>query len=219
MRHIEAKAILFDMDGTLIDSNQASEAIWQRWAAEREVSIESIRKVHHGRRPEETIAIVAPHLNVLDEAKVIYEAQETSLQGIFPIPGANSFFESVPAGRCALVTAATRKIVGLRFSVVGLVPPAVCVTAETLKIGKPDPEGYLQAARRLRVRPEECIVFEDAPAGLIAAHRAGMQSVAILSNYSEADLRAELGADIVPAAFLANLLGISFVEGILTIPN
>jgi HAD superfamily hydrolase (TIGR01509 family) len=207
------------MDGTLIDSNEASEATWQKWAAVHQVPIESIRVVHHGRRPEETIAIVAPHLNALEEAKVIYDAQETSMQGIYPIAGANRFFESVPRGQSALVTAATRRIVGLRFEVVGLVPPEVCVTSETLNIGKPDPEGYLQAARRLGFRPEECIVFEDAPAGFIAAHRAGMQSVAILSNYSEAELRNELGPEVVPAAFLPNLLGVSYANGILTIRN
>ena len=102
---------------------------------------------------------------------------------------------------------------------VGLVPPDVCVTSETLKAGKPSPEGYLEAARRLEYRPEDCIVFEDAPSGLIAAHRAGMQFVAVLSNYTEAKLRHELGPQIVPKAFLQDLLGITYLNGILQLPD
>jgi beta-phosphoglucomutase-like phosphatase (HAD superfamily) len=84
---------------------------------------------------------------------------------------------------------------------------------------KPSPEGYLEAARRLECKPEDCVVFEDAPAGLIAANRAGMQSVAVLSNYTEASLRNELGPEVVPTAFLQNLLGISYLNGILQLPN
>jgi mannitol-1-/sugar-/sorbitol-6-phosphatase len=219
MRQLNCKAILFDMDGTLIDSTEASEFTWRRWALAHHVPFENVLEVHHGRRPEETIAIVAPHLNALEEAKIIYNAQESLIEGIYPIKGAKGFFESVPKDRRAIVTSATRKIVDLRFEIVGLKPPEVCVTAESLKTGKPDPEGYLEAARRLRFEAKECIVFEDAPAGLIAAHRAGMQSVAILSNYTEARLRNELGPEIVPAVFLQNFLGISFLDGILRFPN
>ena len=206
------------MDGTLLDSTEASDFTWQRWALAHQVPFESVLQVHHGRRPEETIAIVAPHLNALEEAKIIYQAQESLIEGIHPIAGAKGFFESVPRNRCAIVTSATRKIVDLRLEIVGLEPPEVCVTSESLKTGKPNPEGYLEAARRLRFEPKECIVFEDAPAGLIAAHRAGMQSVAILSNYTEARLRNELGPEIVPAVFLPNFLGIAFLDGILKFP-
>jgi HAD superfamily hydrolase (TIGR01509 family) len=219
MRYLKVRAILFDMDGTLINSTEASEVTWQRWAAARQVSMESIRQVHHGRRPEETIAIVAPHLNAIEESKRIYSEQETLTEGTYPIAGANAFFESIPRGQCAIVTAASRRIVDLRFRIVGLVPPNVCVTADTLKAGKPSPEGYLEAARRLECKPEDCMVFEDAPAGLIAANRAGMQSVAVLSNYTEASLRNELGPEVVPTAFLQTLLGISYLNGILQLPD
>ena len=78
---MKVRPILFDMDGTLIDSTEASEVTWQRWAAGRQVSMESIRQVHHGRRPEETIAIVAPHLNAIEESKRIYSEQETLAEG------------------------------------------------------------------------------------------------------------------------------------------
>lgn len=219
MRYLKVEAILLDMDGTLIDSTEASEITWRRWAAAHQVSMESIRQVHHGRRPEETIAIVAPYLNAIEESKHIYGEQETLAEGIRPIAGANAFFESIPRGQCAIVTAASRRIVDLRFRTIGLVPPDVCVTGDTLKVGKPSPEGYLEAARRLECKPEDCIVFEDAPAGLIAAHRAGMQSVAVLSNYAEARLRDELGPEVVPTAFLQDFRGITYLNGILRLPK
>jgi HAD superfamily hydrolase (TIGR01509 family) len=219
MRILKVRAILFDMDGTLVNSTEASEITWQRWAAEHQVSMESIRQVHHGRRPEETIAIVAPHLNAIEESKRIYREQESLTEGIYPIAGANAFFESIPRGQRAIVTAASSKILDLRLRIVGLEPPSVCVTANTLKAGKPSPEGYLEAARRLECKPEDCIVFEDAPAGLFAAHRAEMESVAVLSNYSEAGLRNELGPEVVPMAFLKDLLAVSYHNGILQLPN
>jgi sugar-phosphatase len=219
MQPLKAGAILFDMDGTLVDSNEASEALWQRWAAVNHVPMERIRAVHHGRRPEETIAIVAPHLNAVGEAQVLYREQEDVTSGIYPIAGAKAFFESVPWDRSALVTAATHAIMSLRFEIVGMVPPKVCVTSEMLAIGKPDPEGYLKAAASLGYEPSECIVFEDAPAGLIAAHRAGMRSVAILTNYSEDALRQELGPQISPFAYLRDLQGVHFHDGMLYLPR
>lgn len=215
MRYLKVRAILFDMDGTLIDSTEASEITWQRWAAARQVSMANIRQVHHGRRPEETIAIVAPHLNAIEESKHIYGEQETLSEGIRPIAGASGFFESIPRGQCAIVTAASRRIVDLRFRTAGLIPPEVCVTGDTLKVGKPSPEGYLEAARRLECKPEDCIVFEDAPAGLIAAHRAGMRSVAVLSNYTEAQLRDELHPEITPTAFIQDFRDVTYRNGIL----
>ena len=219
MQQLKASAILFDMDGTLVDSNEASEGLWQRWAAVNHVPMERIRAVHHGRRPEETIAIVAPHLNAVEEAQVLYREQEDVTSGIYPIAGAKAFFDSVPWDQSALVTAATHTIMRLRFQIVGLVPPKVCVTSEMLVMGKPDPEGYLKAAASLGYEPSDCIVFEDAPAGLIAAHRAGMRSVAILTNYSEDALRQELGPQISPIAYLPDLQGVRFHDGMLYLPR
>jgi sugar-phosphatase len=218
MLKLVCKALLFDMDGTLIDSTLASERTWQRWATEHRVEMERIRAVHHGRRPEETIAIVAPHLNATEQARRIYAEQETLTEGIHPIAGATDLFGSMPAGQAAVVTAATLRIATMRLRLVGLSPPSVCVTAEMVSHGKPHPEGYLQAAMRLGFKPADCIVLEDAPAGLIAAHRAGMRAVAVLSNYTEVDLRNEVGPDMLPSTFIANFLGASFRDGVLRLP-
>ena len=207
------------MDGTLIDSNDALEVTWQRWAAERGVAFEHIRRVHHGRLPAETISIVAPHLDAAAEARLIYAEQDAITGGIHPIAGANDFFRSVPAHRAAIVTAAMLPILHLRLQMVGLETPAVCVTGDSVRSGKPDPEGYLDAARRLGVEPRSCVVFEDAPAGLLAAHRAGMRAVAILTNYTEPALRAELPPEAVPAAFCQNFVGLTFDGTRITLPG
>jgi sugar-phosphatase len=214
---LPCKAILFDMDGTLLDSNEASEMIWQRWAKNHQVPIEKIREVHHGRRPEETVALVAPHLNPIQASKIVYDEQEHLREGINPIAGATDFYRSLKPGMFAIVTAATQPILNLRLSLVGLTPPEVCVTATSVQKGKPDPEGYLLAAKRLGVDPKDCIVFEDAPAGLIAAHRAGMRSIAVTTNYTEAALRKELGNGITPDAFIADYTKIKFTAGSLQV--
>lgn len=207
---LPCKAILFDMDGTLLDSNEASEMIWQEWAKIHHASIEKIREVHHGRRPEETIALVAPHLDAVQTAKFVYDEQETLVRGIHPIQGAQAFYDSLSHNQIAIVTAATLPILKVRLGLVGISPPAVCITATSVKKGKPDPEGYLMAASCLGIAPRDCIVFEDAPAGLTAAHRAGMRSVAITTNYTEAALRAELENEIQPSAFISNYLNLKW---------
>ena len=218
MKTLFGKAILFDMDGTLLDSNEASEMIWQKWAALHQVPIETIRAVHHGRRPEETIALVAPRLNALESSRMVYHEQEKMLAGIHPIAGVTEFYQSLNKNEFAIVTAATLTILTTRLKIVGLTRPEICVTATSVKKGKPDPEGYLQAATRLGIHPKDCIVFEDAPAGLMAAHAAGMQSVAVTTNYTEGALRDELGPDIAPSAFIKNYLGLKFSHGQLSLP-
>jgi sugar-phosphatase len=197
------------MDGTLIQSNDASELIWKTWSAQHGISMDKIRAVHHGRRPEETIALVALHLDALKEEKFIYDDQDTAVAGIYPIDGANSFYNSLPIGSFGIVTAATQFILEHRFKIVGLKVPKVCVTAGILKRGKPDPEGYLLGAKGLGLDPKDCLVFEDAPAGLLAAKRAGMRSVAITTHYSESDLKKELGADYEPVLVIPNYLSFS----------
>ncbi len=216
---LNCQALLFDMDGTLIDSNEASEITWRRWAAVHGVSMEHIRAVHHGRRPAETVALVAPHLDAREQARRIYAEQATLTEGIHPIAGARELLASLPPGRSAIVTAATLSILRLRLELVGMTPPTVCVTADMVRSGKPHPEGYLEAARRLGFAPAACVVFEDAPAGLLAAHRAGMRAVAVLSNYTETQLRRELAAEGVPMAFVADLRGVSFADYELRLPG
>jgi sugar-phosphatase len=195
------------MDGTLIESNEASELIWKTWSAPHGVDMEKIRAVHHGRRPEETIAIVAPHLDAKKEAQFIYDDQDVATNGIYPIAGVHEFYHSLPSGSFGVVTAATQTILEHRFRIVGLSVPKICVTAGILKKGKPDPEGYLLGAEKLGLLPKDCIVFEDAPAGLLAAKRAGMRSVAITTHYTREQFTKEMGTDFEPVLIIRNYLG------------
>ena len=197
------------MDGTLLESNVASEKIWKTWSKINHIDIEKIRAVHHGRRPEETIALVAPELDAIKEAKFIYDDQENCVEGIYPIKGVNAFYNSLPSGSYGIVTAANQFILEKRFKIVGLKHPEICITAALLKKGKPDPEGYLLGAKRLGFDPKDCIVFEDAPAGLLAAKRAGMRSIAITTHYSAEQLKQELGSDYEPVLVIADYQGFS----------
>ena len=169
--------------------------------------------MHHGRQPDSTIALVAPHLDAEAEAAEIYLEQSTQTQGIRAMPGAVELFHSMPPERTAIVTAARVDILRWKLQLVGIAPPQFFVTSDMVKAGKPDPEGYLAAARQIGVAPAECLVFEDAPAGLLAADRAGMRSIAVLSNYSEAQLREELGPDVQPLAFVPDLRCVRYAQG------
>jgi hypothetical protein len=152
MIHLDATAILFDMDGTLIDSSEASEITWQRWSAAHGVPIEHIRRVHHGCLPAETVSIVAPHLDAAAEGRGIYDSQEQMTGGIRSIAGANAFFDPVPVDHAAIVTAATTRILQLRLGLVGIAPPAVCITARPLGDSASSP----RTASSSRTRRQDC---------------------------------------------------------------
>lgn len=220
MIKFQCKAILFDMDGTLLQSNEASEIVWQKWAFERNIPMEEIRKVHHGRRTMETISLVAPHLDAEAETLVVNKINESVETGVYPIEGVNEFYHSLPLEKCAVVTAANRKMMGIRFGQVGLKYPHTIITSDRLQRGKPDPEGYLMAAAELGVDPKDCLVFEDAPAGLIAAQRADMRSIAITTHYTPEQLKAEMGDEWRPLLFLSDYRMLtleSLKEGLMTI--
>ena len=176
------------MDGTLIDSDQVSNYVWNDWANKNNISFDSILKVHHGRRPEETISLVAPELSIKDHSSDIYQAHATIKTGFSLIPGSKEFFNSLPLNSAGVVTSASIKVVENRFSCTGLRLDRVMVTSDIVKRGKPDPEPYLLAAELLKVSPKDCLVFEDAPAGIESAKSAGMRVVGVISTHTKEDL-------------------------------
>jgi mannitol-1-/sugar-/sorbitol-6-phosphatase len=187
---LRCDAILFDLDGVLVDSAVCVEATWRRWAARHELDPATVLAVAHGRRTLDTIRHVAPRLAAEDEVAALAASESTTTDGVYEVPGARQLVEQLPLRGWAIVTSGIRSVAMLRITHTRLPLPSVIVTADEISRGKPDPEGYLTAARRLGVTPDACIVVEDAPAGLEAARAAGMRSIGISSTYPRDALHA-----------------------------
>jgi sugar-phosphatase len=195
-KHFECDAILFDLDGVLIDSNSCIVRLWQNWADDHALDIEKIMQNAHGIRTIETIKIVAPHLDAVQEA-ALFEAREAQdTEGVFAIDGAAQILAALPQDTWAIVTSGTDGLVKARLKKTNLPIPAQLVTANDVRQGKPDPEPYLLGARRLGLPAERCVVLEDAPAGVTAGKRAGMRVIGIASTHTREELLAQ-GADLV----------------------
>jgi sugar-phosphatase len=195
-------AFLFDMDGTLISSTAVAERIYTRWAEAKGVDVQELLAILHGVRTIDVIRRLGrPDLDPETEANWIGAAERKELDGVLAIAGARDFLASLPPERWALVTSADRELMRVRMDAAGIPLPSVIVTAEDVTEGKPDPQGYELAARRLGVDPADCLVFEDAPAGIEAGERAGADVMVITATHS-----APHGAN---HASIANYLGIS----------
>ncbi|GAA3821340.1 HAD family hydrolase [Streptomyces coacervatus] len=179
---LTARALLLDMDGTLVNSDAAVERIWRRWAERHGLDAVEIMKVVHGRQGYASMALLLPdrpmEQNLADNARML--AEETAdLDGVVPIPGAPEFLASLQGLPHALVTSADLALATARMGAAGLSLPDVCVTAESVGASKPDPEGFLKGAAELGVDPVDCIVFEDSAAGIQAGRSAGMRVVGV----------------------------------------
>jgi len=182
------RALLFDLDGVLVDSRRCIENIWKKWAAARGRDPAPFIAVCHGRRISETIAQVAPELDARAEAAVLDRMEEVETDGVEPAPGARELVAGLAEGTWAIVTSGSRKVATLRLTHVGLPIPKVFITAEDVRRGKPDPEGYLLAAARLDVEPKECVVIEDSPPGVAAGNAAGMRVIGVATTHQAASL-------------------------------
>jgi mannitol-1-/sugar-/sorbitol-6-phosphatase len=187
---IRCGALLFDLDGVLVDSAACVEATWHRWALRHALDPAAVITVAHGRRTIETVRLVAPHLAADAEAAALAAIESTTTEGVHEIAGARELLQTLPRGTWAIVTSGVRAVATLRIRHTGLPTPDVLICADEISNGKPDPEGYLTAARRLGVAPEACIVIEDTPAGVDAARAAGMRSIAVAGTYPPQMLQA-----------------------------
>jgi mannitol-1-/sugar-/sorbitol-6-phosphatase len=188
------RAILFDLDGVLVDSAERVEKTWREWAARHRLDVELVIAAAHGRRTVETVAIVAPGLSADDELRALETSEATNSDGVYEIPGARDLLQLLPPRRWAVVTSGIRAVAEFRIRYTGLPTPAVMICAEDISRGKPDPEGYLAAAGRLGFSPADCVVIEDAPPGIEAAKAAGMRAIGIATTYPSERL---VGADLV----------------------
>jgi sugar-phosphatase len=183
--HRSFAAFLFDMDGTILSSIAAAERVWAKWARGHGLDVDALMAIIHGVRSVDTIRRLAlPGVDPEAEAAVLTLMEIQDVAGIDPIAGAAAFLASLPAERWAIVTSAPRALAERRLQAAGLPVPAVMVTSEDVENGKPAPDCFLLAAQRLGHPIEECLVFEDAPAGIAAAEAAGASLMVITAMHS-----------------------------------
>lgn len=190
------QAILFDLDGVLVDSTACAGRIWKQWALENGLDPEYMERAAHGRPTIETVRMVAPNLDAQAETSKIEEREVSDVEGLKAIPGAKELLESLPPDRFGIVTSGSRRLATARLKAAGLPVPSKMIAADDIIHGKPDPEPYLKGARLLGCAPEACLVFEDSPAGIRAAKAAGMTVVSFPTTFpvtalSEADFVTE----------------------------
>jgi sugar-phosphatase len=184
------KAILFDMDGVLMDSTPSVERVWRAWATTHGLNPDEVAVQAHGRRSIETIRAVAPALDAEKENVLVEQREIDDKEGVTALPGAAELLRQLPSDRFAIVTSATRPLAVARLGYAGIPVPRHMITAEDVVHGKPSPEPFLKGAALLGVAPGDCLVFEDTPAGIASGRAAGMQAVALQTTYPSEQLQA-----------------------------
>ncbi|HZR55567.1 MAG TPA: HAD-IA family hydrolase [Terriglobales bacterium] len=193
MTIFHSSAILFDLDGVLVDSTVSIIRHWSTWAERNRIDPQKVLAVIHGRRTVEVLRMMAPHLDAEVEAMRI-EQGVTDDNGTAVVPGALQLLTSLPEDRWCVVTSGTRGLAMSRIRGANLPVPRILVGADDVTKGKPDPEPYLRGAKLLGMRPADCLVIEDAPLGITAAHEGGMKAIGLTTTFPESEL---LEADAV----------------------
>lgn len=183
-------AVLFDLDGTLIDSTPAVVRSWLTWAEEEGID-PGFRDTTHGLPARQIIDLLVSPDRAEQSLARITELERADTADITVLPGAQQMLEAVPADRVAIVTSCTREMALLRIETAGLTAPDTMICADDVSQGKPDPEPFLTAARILGITPDRCLVVEDAPAGITAAHSAGCTVLAVEGTHSADHLHAD----------------------------
>ena len=194
MDQITCSALLFDLDGVLIDSTPAVSRVWTKWAVEHGFDPHEVVHRAHGRPSLSTIRDYLPNGNhELENCKV--EQQEIEdLEGVIALPGTFDLLNALPPDRWTIVTSCTRDLAEVRIRAAGLPIPAKLVTSSDVQNGKPDPEPYVTGASALGFSPRDCVVFEDVPAGIRSGKAAGARVIAFRTTLKDAELE-NAGAD------------------------
>ena len=183
MTTFRCAAVLFYLDGVLADSTRSVDRQWRIWARERGIDEQKAVAIAHGVRAIEVIRTIAPHLDAEAEVSKLESLEAADHDGVAVMPGAADLVHSIPAGRWGVVTSGRRHLATARLQFAGIPIPQVMVTAQDVTNGKPHPEPYLKGAELLGVSPAECLVIEDAPAGIRSAHAGGMKVIALASTF------------------------------------
>jgi sugar-phosphatase len=176
---MSCRGLLLDMDGVLIDSMNVITRQLREWAAAHRLDPQHVVSISHGCTNQDVVRAVAPWLDAQREAELLVQREIQDTRGIRATAGALALIEALPAWSWAIVTSADPRVAHVRLGAAGVVRPEVLVTASEVHRGKPDPEGYLLAASWMGVAPQDCVVVEDAPAGIAAARAAGCRVVAL----------------------------------------
>jgi mannitol-1-/sugar-/sorbitol-6-phosphatase len=194
MTQIHCAALLFDLDGVLINSTPAVARVWRRWAIEHGFNPEEVVAKAHGRPSLTTVSEYLPNADHAKENREVERREIEDLEGVVPLPGALELLASLPEDRWTIVTSCTRPLAEVRIKAAGLPLPKRMITSNDITRGKPSPEPYLKGASLLGFAAQMCVVFEDVPAGVQAGKSAGAKVVAFTTTVQEPALR-DAGAD------------------------
>jgi mannitol-1-/sugar-/sorbitol-6-phosphatase len=201
MLEISCRGLLFDLDGVLVDSTPAVARVWTKWALAHGFDPGETVRNAHGRPSLSTIKELLPSArDPVAENEIILRGEIEDTEGVVALPGVCDFLKSIPKDLWALVTSCARPLADVRLTAAGIPIPEKMITADDVQRGKPDPEPYVKGARLLGVPPSECLVFEDAPAGIRAGKSAGARVIALPTTESEKELKSA-GADWILARY------------------
>jgi sugar-phosphatase len=186
------KGLLFDLDGVLVDSGPAVEHHWRKFAARNHLDPDPILSMAHGRRSIEVIETFIPSSAVADETAWFEDLEEHDVDGVTRLPGVSELLDQLPQQCWAVVTSCGTRLANARMFAAGVPLPSRLISADDVTLGKPDPEGYRAGLKLLGVQAHSALVFEDAPAGIKAAHDAGIKVVAVATTFEASQLHAEV---------------------------
>jgi len=196
MVEISCRGLLFDLDGVLVDSTPAVARVWTKWALAHGFDPEETVRKAHGRPSLATVRDLLPGCDAVKENEPILRGEIEDTEGVVPLAGAREFLNSLPPEQWALVTSCSRPLAEVRLQAAGLPVPARMITSDDVRDGKPHPEPYLRGAALIGVTGSECVVFEDAPAGVRSGKAAGALVIALRTTSPDSELE-KAGADWV----------------------